>query len=64
MEGQVRFDRTEQFATSGVPLVFDRFGLIGPFVAEVADPLATARGLATGLALAALLWMTLVALLI
>ncbi len=56
MEGHVRFDQTERFATSGVPLVFDRFGLIGPFVAEVVDPLATARGIVTGLALAALLW--------
>lgn len=64
MEGQVRFDRTEQFATSGVPLVFDRFGLIGPFVAEVVDPLATARGLATGLTLAAMLWAMLAMLLL
>lgn len=64
MEGHVRFDRTEQFAISGVPLVFDRFGLIGPFVAEVVDPLATARGMVTGLALAALLWAMLAALLI
>lgn len=60
----MRFDRTEQFATSGVPLVFDRFGLIGPFVAEVVDPLSAARGMSVGLAIAALLWMVIAALVI
>ncbi|VXC85056.1 hypothetical protein [Sphingomonas sp. 8AM] len=63
MEGQVRFDRTERIAASGVPLVFDRFGMIGPFIAEVVDPLSAARGMVTGLALAALLWTILAALL-
>ncbi|MBB6505165.1 hypothetical protein F4693_002152 [Sphingomonas endophytica] len=60
----MRFDRTERIAASGVPLVFDRFGLIGPFVAEVVDPLSTARGLLTGLMLAALLWTMIAALVI
>lgn len=60
----MRFDRTEQFAASGVPLVFDRFGLIGPFVADVVDPLSAARGVLVGLTMAALLWMAIAALLI
>lgn len=60
----MRFDRTEQFAASGVPLVFDRFGLIGPFVADVVDPLSAARGLLVGLAMATLLWMVIAALVI
>jgi len=38
--------------------------LIGPFVAEVVDPLSTARGLLTGLMLAALLWTMIAALVI
>lgn len=57
----MRFDRSEQFAASGVPLVFDRFGLIGPFVAEVKDPLSPARGICLGLGSALLIWATIVA---
>ncbi|MFK3891086.1 hypothetical protein [Sphingomonas sp. NPDC079357] len=60
----MRVDRTEQFAASGVPLVFDRFGLIGPFVADVIDPLSTARGIVTGMTMALLLWTIIAALLI
>ncbi|MEH3102534.1 MAG: hypothetical protein PGN12_01325 [Sphingomonas phyllosphaerae] len=60
----MRFDRQEQFAASGVPLVFDRFGMIGPFVADVLDPLATARGISIGMALALIIWSLIAALLI
>ncbi len=60
----MRFDRTEQFAASGVPLVFDRFGLIGPFVADVVDPLSAARGVLVGLTMATLLWMVIAVLVI
>lgn len=60
----MRFDRTEQFAASGVPLVFDRFGLIGPFIADVVDPLSAARGVLIGLALAMSLWLLIAALVI
>ncbi|WP_341207077.1 hypothetical protein [uncultured Sphingomonas sp.] len=60
----MRFDRTEHFAASGVPLVFDRFGLIGPFIADVVDPLSAARGVLTGLALATSLWLLIAALVI
>lgn len=60
----MRSDRPEQFAASGVPLVFDRFGMIGPFVADVLDPLAAARGILLGLAAGMLLWSVLVALVI
>ncbi|MEH3123091.1 MAG: hypothetical protein PGN16_14130 [Sphingomonas phyllosphaerae] len=60
----MRFDRTEQFAASGVPLVFDRFGLIGPFVADVVDPSSAARGVLVGLTMATLLWMVIAVLVI
>ncbi|WP_028967660.1 hypothetical protein [Sphingomonas phyllosphaerae] len=60
----MRFDRTEQFAASGVPLVFDRFGLIGPFIADVVDPLSAARGMLIGLTLATALWLVIAALVI
>ncbi len=60
----MRFDRTEQFAASGVPLVFDRFGLIGPFIADVVDPLSAARGMLIGLMLATALWLLIAALVI
>lgn len=60
----MRFDRPEQFAASGVPLVFDRFGLVGPFVADVVDPLSAARGVLIGLALATSLWLLIAALVI
>lgn len=60
----MRFDRTEQFAASGVPLVFDRFGLIGPFIADVVDPLSAARGMLIGLMLATALWLVIAALVI
>ncbi|MDR6788472.1 hypothetical protein J2Y58_001830 [Sphingomonas sp. BE138] len=47
-----------------MPLVFDRFGMVGPWIAEVADPLSAARGIATGLALAGILWLVPAALMI
>jgi hypothetical protein len=64
MEGKVVFDSRERFAASGVPLVFDRFGMIGPFVADVLDPLSAARGISIGMMLATLLWTLIAALLI
>ncbi len=60
----MRYDRPEQFATSGVPLVFDRFGMIGPFVADVIDPLRAARGIFLGLAAGLSMWATLVVLVV
>ncbi|WP_156348022.1 hypothetical protein [Sphingomonas sp. Leaf231] len=58
------FDRAEPYSLSGVPLVFDRFGLIGPFVADVTDPLEAARGVLFGMALALLIWTAIVALVV
>jgi hypothetical protein len=64
MEGKMRVGTKEGFAVSGVPLVFDRFGMIGPFVADVLDPLSAARGISIGMMLATLLWTLIAALLI
>lgn len=60
----MRANRSELFAASGVPLVFDRFGMIGPWIAEVVDPLSAVRGIATGLAIGMILWLMLAALVI
>ena len=57
-------ERGNLYAVSGVPLVFDRFGMIGPWIADVSDPLSAAHGVATGLALAAPLWLAVAALVI
>lgn len=60
----MRSNHMEPYSLSGVPLVFDRFGMVGPWIAEVADPLSAARGIATGLALAGILWLVPAALMI
>ena len=57
----MRSDRAEPFAISGVPLVFDRFSLMSPRVPDVIDPLTTAHGITTGLALGLALWSVIAA---
>lgn len=60
----MRFDRSDHCSLSGVPLVIDRFGLIGGTAGDgIIDPLSTARGLIYGLCAALFLWIAIAALL-